>query len=210
METNYFSELYGINVSDHVEKKGQFSYLSWAYAVKELKSRHPDATWFVTRYGNESLPYQKTELGYFVEVSVTVSGITHSQIHPVLDGRNKPIASPTPFDINTSIQRALVKAIALHGLGLYIYAGEDLPEGPQKMDPEEVDQSKVSKAVSWFKQKIDEDAPEVSHQAVKDAWGRLSNNERLAVEDQLRDKAPDSNKMYKNLLKDYLNHSEAA
>jgi hypothetical protein len=51
-----------------------------------------------------------------------------SQLHPVLDGKNKPIASPTAFDINTSIQRCLVKAIALHGLGLYIYAGEDLPD----------------------------------------------------------------------------------
>jgi hypothetical protein len=60
---------------------------------------------------------------------VTVQAVTLSQIHPVLDGRNQPIAEPTAFDINTSIQRCLVKAIALHGLGLYIYAGEDLPDG---------------------------------------------------------------------------------
>jgi hypothetical protein len=123
---NYFNALNAVNVSDHVEKKGNFSYLSWAYAIKELKSRHPDATWQVIRF--DGLPYQKTELGYMVEVAVTVNGVTHSQIHPVLDSRNKPIPSPTVFDINTSIQRALVKAIALHGLGLYIYAGEDLPE----------------------------------------------------------------------------------
>ena len=77
----------------------------------------------------EGLPYLKTETGYFVEVAVTVQGITLSQIHPVLDGRNRPLLEPTCFDINTSIQRALVKAIALHGLGLYVYAGEDLPEG---------------------------------------------------------------------------------
>ena len=69
----------------------------------------------------------KTECGYFVEVAVTVKGITLSQIHPVLDNRNKPLEKPNAFDINTSIQRCLVKAIALHGLGLYIYAGEDLP-----------------------------------------------------------------------------------
>jgi len=123
---NYFATLNSVDVSKHVEKKGNFSYLSWAYAVAELKKRHPDALWAVTRF--DGLPYQKTELGYMVEVSVTVNGITHSQIHPVLDGRNKPIEKPTVFDINTSIQRALVKAIALHGLGLYIYAGEDLPE----------------------------------------------------------------------------------
>src|SRR5580765_2686966 len=74
------------------------------------------------------LPFLKTDCGYFVEVEVTVEGVRLSQIHPVLDARNKPIEMPSAFDINTSIQRCLVKAIALHGLGLYIYAGEDLPE----------------------------------------------------------------------------------
>lgn len=124
--TNPFQELYAIDVSDHIDKKGQFSYLSWPYAVAELRKRHPTATWEVIRFNG--LPYMKTELGYFVEVSVTVDVVTLSQIHPVLDARNRPIAQPTSFDINTSIQRCLVKAIGLHGLGLYIYAGEDLPE----------------------------------------------------------------------------------
>jgi hypothetical protein len=79
-----------------------------------------------------------TDLGVFVEVAVTVQGICLSQIHPVLDSRNRPILAPTAFDINTSIQRCLVKAIALHGLGLYIYAGEDLPQvgsDPAANDP---------------------------------------------------------------------------
>jgi hypothetical protein len=72
-----------------------------------------------------------TKCGYFVEVAVTVNGITLSLIHPVLNNQNKTIAQPNAFEINTSIQRCLVKAIALHGLGLYIYAGEDLPmDGP--------------------------------------------------------------------------------
>src|SRR6187431_1992624 len=79
------------------------------------------------------LPYLKTDCGYFVEVEVTVEGVRLSQIHPVLDARNKPIEMPSAFDINTSIQRCLVKAIALHGLGLYVYAGEDLPQ-PQATD----------------------------------------------------------------------------
>lgn len=61
--------------------------------------------------------------------------MTLSQIHPVLDGKNRPLAEPTAFDINTSIQRCLVKAIALHGLGLYIYAGEDLPNGEEQPKP---------------------------------------------------------------------------
>lgn len=125
-QTNSFSELYAINVSEHVEKKGRFSYLSWPYAVAELRKRHPDAVWTVVK--TNGVPYIETSAGVFVEVAVTVNGVTLSQIHPVLNGQNKPIASPTAFDINTSIQRCLVKAIALHGLGLYIYAGEDLPD----------------------------------------------------------------------------------
>ena len=123
---NYFAALSSINVNDHVEKKGGFSYLSWPFAVAQLRLADPAASWEVRRFGD--LPYLSTELGYFVEVAVTVQGVTLSQIHPVLDGRNRPILAPTPFDINTSIQRCLVKAIALHGLGLYIYAGEDLPQ----------------------------------------------------------------------------------
>lgn len=126
MSENYFADLSQIDVSSRVEKKGGFTYLSWAYAVGELKKRHPKATWEVIR--SNGLPFLQTDIGYFVEVSVTVEGVTHSQIHPVLDNRNKPIAKPNAFEINTSLQRALVKAIALHGLGLYIYAGEDLPE----------------------------------------------------------------------------------
>lgn len=122
---NYYAELAKIDVSEHIEKKGKFSYLSWAWAVDQLRRLHPTATWEVKRF--DGMPYMKTELGYFVEVSVTVEGIELSQIHPVLDNKNKPIQKPSPFDINTSIQRCLVKAIALHGIGLYIYAGEDLP-----------------------------------------------------------------------------------
>jgi hypothetical protein len=129
-QTNYFAELYTINVNKHVEKKGQFNYLSWAYAVAELLKRHPDATWEIIEYNG--LPYNETPLGFFVKVAVTVNSVTRSQIHPVLDNNNRPIAKPTSFQINTSIQRCLVKAISLHGLGLYIYAGEDLPDGAEQ------------------------------------------------------------------------------
>lgn len=125
MSDNYFTELAKIDVSEHIEKKGRFNYLSWPFAIEQLRKNHPEATWEVKRF--DGMPYMKTELGYFVEVAVTVNGITLSQIHPVLNNYNKPIDNPSPFDINTSIQRCLVKAIALHGLGLYIYAGEDLP-----------------------------------------------------------------------------------
>ena len=129
---NYFALLNAVNVSEHIEKKGAFSYLSWPFAVAELRLADPAATWEVKRF--DGLPYLKTDCGYFVEVAVTVQSTTLSQIHPVLDGKNRPILEPDAFDINTSIQRALVKAIALHGLGLYIYGGEDLPEGVPKPD----------------------------------------------------------------------------
>lgn len=148
MEQNYFAALNQVNCAEHVEKKNGFSYLSWPFAIAELRKRHPTATWEVVRFDGK--PYLQTECGFFVEVAVTVEGVRLSQIHPVLDHRNKPIPQPDTFQINTSIQRCLVKAIALHGLGLFIYAGEDLPEEsmPKSSKP-------VTKAV------FDEMAPEV-------------------------------------------------
>ena len=125
-QNNTFRSMFQIDVTKFVEKKGQFSYLSWPFAVAQLRLADPGAYWEVRRF--DGLPYLSSELGFFVEVAVTVQGVTLSQIHPVLDHKNRPILAPTPFDINTSIQRCLVKAIALHGLGLSIYAGEDLPD----------------------------------------------------------------------------------
>ena len=128
---NTFSTLNQINVSKYVEKKGNFNYLSWSFAVQELLKVCSNATWdvhtFKTPEGVEQ-PYMRTETGYFVQVTVDVDGVKRTQVHPVLDNRNSPIMEPNAFHINTSIQRCLAKAIALHGLGLYIFAGEDLPE----------------------------------------------------------------------------------
>ena len=130
-----FMKLFKTDVSNYVEKKGNYNYLSWCFAVQELKRACPDARWGVTKAENGE-PFHKTECGYFVEVWVEVDGISLSQIHPVLDNRNQPIEKPNAFQMNTSLQRALAKAIALHGLGLYIYAGEDLPE-PDALTPKE-------------------------------------------------------------------------
>ena len=144
-QTNYFSELAAINVSEHIERKGQFNYLSWPYAVQQLRSFDDSATWVIQRFNG--LPYLSTECGTFVEVAVTVKGITLSQIHPVLDSRNKPLPVPSAFDINTSIQRCLVKAIALHGLGLSVYAGEDLSDN-SGISPSQLSQPTLSKVPS--------------------------------------------------------------
>ena len=134
---NPFAELNKVDVSKYVEKKGQCNYLSWAYAVRELKKVCPTATWGVIK-AEDGSPFMQTSCGYFVEVWVEVEGCRLSQVHPVLDNRNQPLESPNSFNINTSIQRCLAKAIALHGLGLYIFAGEDLPEA-KMLTPKEID-----------------------------------------------------------------------
>ena len=130
---NPFIKLSSIDVRPMLSQKGNFAYLSWPFAVAELRKADPQATWEVKRWGD--LPYLQCELGYFVEVAVTAFGVTLSQLHPVLDGKNRPILSPSCFDINTSIQRALVKGAALHGIGLSVYAGEDLTTFAEPTEP---------------------------------------------------------------------------
>ena len=128
---NTFEILNKVDVSKFTEKKGQFNYLSWAHAVRELLKACPEATWEVHLFDSADgtkQPYMNNGTGSYVQVSVNVDGVVRSQIHPVLDHRNQPIDNANAFQINTSIQRCLAKAIALHGLGLYIFAGEDLPE----------------------------------------------------------------------------------
>lgn len=125
-----FAEMEKMNVTSKIEKKGKFSYLSWVFAVSEFRKACPNGRWEITRYNN--FPYQETEKGAFVSVivwpDVEDEMLFFEQIHPVLNHQNKPIISPNPFDVNTSIQRCLVKAIAIAtGIGLYIYSGEDLP-----------------------------------------------------------------------------------
>ena len=126
-----FATLNKINVQKYVEKKGNFNYLSWSYAVQELLKVCPNATWNVHIFKDKDgvdQPFMRNETGTYVQVSDDVDGIIRAQVHPVLDNRNQSILKPNAFQVNTSIQRCLAKAIALHGLGLYIYAGEDLPE----------------------------------------------------------------------------------
>jgi len=174
-----FEKLAAIDCSRHVEKKGKFSYLSWPFAVRALRENAPDATWCVVRYND--LPYQKTECGTFVEVAVTVEGITLSQIHPVLNAQNKTIETPTAFDINTSIQRALVKAIALHGLGLYIYAGEDLPN--PSAEPEVSEEERLADETTLQELR---DAAMKGTEALKTAWHAVPETPRARLKSELQ------------------------
>ena len=126
---NYFNDLYAVNVNGHTEKKNNLTYLSWAWAWGEIKKRHPDATYTV--YENaDGWNYHTDGRTCWVKTGVTVNGIEHIEYLPVMDYKNKSISieNITSFDVNKAIQRSLTKACARHGLGLYIYAGEDLPE----------------------------------------------------------------------------------
>lgn len=127
---NYFSKLNAINVNDKTEQKNGLTYLSWAYAWGEVKRLFPDANYTV--YENpQGWNYFTDGRTCWVKTGVTVNGIEHIEYLPVMDYKNKSIPHDhvTSYDINKTIQRSLTKACARHGLGLYIYAGEDLPEG---------------------------------------------------------------------------------
>ena len=132
---NYFQKLNDINVNSKTEQKNGLTYLSWAWAWGEVKKLFPDATY--TIYENaDGWCYHTDGKTCWVKTGVTVNGIEHIEYLPVMDFKNKsiPANNVTSFDVNKAIQRSLTKAVARHGLGLYIYAGEDLPEAEQETE----------------------------------------------------------------------------
>ena len=164
-----FDELNAINVNDKTEKKKsgstELTYLSWTWAWAEVKKRFPEAHYEIVMHNG--LPYVYDEnTGYMVFTNVTIDGITHMMWLPVMDGANKAmknqpytystkyngektVDAATMFDVNKTIMRCLVKNLAMFGLGLYIYAGEDLPEA-------EVEEQKTAQEVAKKKlEKID-------------------------------------------------------
>ena len=116
-KTNRYLELSRLDCTPGVEHKGQLSYLSWSYAWHLLLSQFPDSTYY---FGE---PMTLPDGTMMVKAGVTVQGLTHEMPLPVLDHRNKPIASPNAFDFNSAQMRALVKAIAMHGVGIGLYLG---------------------------------------------------------------------------------------
>lgn len=143
-----FDALFFLDVNDHVEKKNTgkatLSYLSWPWAWAEVVKRYPDANYEIVKNEN-NLPYfSDPDTGIMVYTKVTLDGVTREMWLPVMDGANnamrltpytiatrfgeKSVAAATMFDINKTVMRCLVKNLAMFGLGLYIYAGEDLPE----------------------------------------------------------------------------------
>lgn len=159
-----FERLYNIDVSGYIEKKNGLNYLSWANAIAEFKKVHPNMTFEVKKFEN-GLPYVYDEnTGYMVFTSVTVDGLTLEMWLPVMDSANnamksKPytiktkykefsVQAATMFDINKTIMRCLTKNLAMFGLGLRVYNGEDLPEEEQHFEPPKKTKAKKEEAPS--------------------------------------------------------------
>lgn len=179
------------NVNAHTEKKNGLTYLSWAWAWAEVLKADTSAKFHVEQFNG--MPYMDVNGTGMVWVTVTIFDQARTCMLPVMDYRNKPIQNPDAFQVNTAIMRCLVKAIALHGLSLYIYAGEDVPEDSD--EPVSVAKAEKPKAKKYeddastlFAEKMIEYADQAWHvQSVGDLtdyW--KSNQERL--EDLKRDR----------------------
>ena len=200
--TNY-KELSKINVNAHVEKKNNLSYLSWAWAVDQLLQNDPAATW---EY-REPVKFGETLM---VFCAVTAFGKTMVAQLPCMDYRNKAIPNPDAMAVNTAMQRCLAKAIALHGIGLYIYAGEDLPEedivqAPKKVTPtagalESLDEE----SQQFIKDFAIDIIGDVAGGHIEDAHGKtasLLNEEKVALWSILDSKTRSALKKYAEELK---------
>lgn len=184
-EKTLFEQLNTLNVSDHVEKKNGFNYLAWTHAHEQLKNVDPNYEIKIHEYPHPDIPneqvfvpYLATPEGYFVKVSITLKGVTESEWLPVLDFKNKSLAKgqATTFDINKAQKRCFVKAAALHGLGLYIYNGEELPNASSE-DAQELE-DKIAEFVRI--------SPEKGRDATLEKtmrWLRIENINKLSGKD---------------------------
>ena len=147
------SDLLKININERLEKKGNLSYLSWAHAWGEALRIDPNATFHVSSFDRGdgvTQIYMDVNGTALVWVTVTLNGKAMTCQLPVMDNKNKAILNPDAFAVNTAIMRCMVKALALHGLGLYVYAGEDLPDGePEPKKPEPKPEAKPLVSMDW-------------------------------------------------------------
>lgn len=184
-----FTELRSVNVGDYIEKKGRFSYLSWAWAIDQLLQYDVTANW---EYGEPSVFPDGTMLVY---CTVTAFGTSRTMQMPVLNHQNKPIQNPNAFEVNTAMQRCLVKAIALYGLGLYIYAGEDLPDGAGVFESPKIMNQWINNASKALKESESLDALKETFGLYGDTLKALANGtdvEQIAYQEVV--KAKDSRK----------------
>jgi len=157
-----FEVLSAINVNEHTQSKMNLTYLSWSWAWGELLSQYPKSSYeFLT-------PITYSDGSMEVSVDVTVEGVTRNMLLPVMDHRNKAIKAPNARDISDARMRCLVKCIAMFGLGLYIYAGEAIPETEKEL---------VNKAASdLFRHGENRDIA-----GAKEVWGELSQEDKKLV-----------------------------
>lgn len=151
-QKSVFDTLNSINVNEHTEKKNGLTYLSWAWAWAEVKKKFPDSQYTIYERP-DGVNYWTDGRTCWVKTGVTINGLEHIEELPVMDYRNAsiPLEKLTSTDVNKAIQRSLTKACARHGLGLYIYAGEDLPESEQPPTPEPVKADSPAVAVQVAK-----------------------------------------------------------
>ena len=184
------NDLLKLNVNEHTEKKGNLTYLSWAWAWAEALKADPNAHFQVMMFGDKC--YTDINGTYMVWVTVTMFGKPMTCQLPVMDHRNKAIVGADAFQVNTAIMRCMTKALSLHGLGLYIYAGEDLPE---------LDTGIIDAVVAAIKERYDAG----DEAGMYGEWESITDNEvRIRVWDTLK---PDSKvrsaiKAYKEKMKE--------
>lgn len=178
---NVFAVLNAINVNDKKEEKNGLSYLSWAWAWGEAKKIYPDATY--TIYENAAgWCYHTDNLTCWVKTGVTINGLEHIEYLPVMDYKNKSIPADkvTSFDVNKAIQRSLTKALARHGLGLYIYAGEDLPEADKS---KEIEKRQEEQMLRWNEYRIKLSNLKVDFREDKETVNYILKNAKVKSQD---------------------------
>lgn len=201
MEDNVFKTLFQVDVNKHVEKKNtgsaKLSYLSWAWAWSEVKKRYPKATYEVVKFEN-GLPYAyDPKTGYMVYTRMTIEGVTHEMWLPVMDNRNEAmldhprevktksysytVGACTMFDVNKTIMRCLTKNIGMFGLGLYIYAGEDLPAD---LDAEEQQDAQVAEWRARFAEYDRKGLLDDKRKKYIDSWCKSRDFDSLAKAEQ--------------------------
>jgi hypothetical protein len=189
-----YQTLRAINVNAHTEKKNNLTYLSWAWAVDQLLMQDPAATW---SYG-EPVRFGETLM---VFCTVTAFGKSMTSQLPVMDYRNKAIPNPDSMAVNTAMQRCLAKAIALHGLGLYIFAGEDVPEDDkvQKSTPK----PSIIKATDGAGEKLSEDVKQYILEQTEEITADIDMNNVEAAYERLTEASKDDTGEINNEYKVY-------
>jgi len=169
---NVFKTLNRINVNEQCESKGGLTYLSWAWAWAELKKAYPEANYYIHE-NEDGWNYHHDGKTAWVKTSVIIEGLEHIEYLPVLDFKNKsiPMDKITSMNVNTAIQRSITKCIARHGLGLYIYAGEDLPDIPV-WDSGERDE---------YTHAIKEAVGESDFDGIKQLWNELTSRQKSDI-----------------------------